>query len=82
MSHISASDSDNRFGLLCGAKVPKTGFLFRLESGKVDKDPSAMCLFDKDRQTAAHIGILIHVNKKADALFGRSWYRTSLLSCL
>ena len=82
MSCISVSDSDNRLGLLCGAKVPKTGFVFRLESGKVDKDPSVMCPFDKDHQTDTHVRILIHVKKKTDALFGRSWYGMSLLSCL
>jgi len=79
---ISVLDSDNRLGFVCGARVPKTGFLFRLEAGKVDRDPSVMCPFDKDHQTDTYSRILSHMKKKTDPLFGRSWYKMSLLSCL
>jgi hypothetical protein len=34
--------SFNRREFLCGATVPKSGFLFRLEAGRLDKDPSVM----------------------------------------
>ena len=82
MIFISALDSDNRLGFLCGTGVRKTGFLFGLKLERWARILVLCAHLMRTIKWAYYIAIFIHTKKKTDPLFGRAWYRKSLLSCL